>query len=108
MIEILRAELVSDEPLFDTFAVTVLGQSPIGRSQSDGLPLVSTMAGVDADEEFWSEQRAYCDTLMDAQESVGSLLEYTQGKATDDPLNGARTKWDAVAADAGGGCCVIA
>ena len=36
MIEILRAELVSDEPLFDTFAVTVLGQSPIGRSQSDG------------------------------------------------------------------------
>ena len=22
--------------------------------------------------------------------------------------NGARTKWDAVAADAGGGCCVIA
>lgn len=36
MIEILRAELVSDEPLFDTVAVTVLGQSPIGRSQSDG------------------------------------------------------------------------
>ena len=54
--------------------------------RATGLPLVSTMAGDDADEEFWSEQRAYCDTLMDAQESVGSLLEYTQGKATDDPL----------------------